>query len=98
MSELKYKIFIQSVKQKIDVKKEKIRLIELWDKNKRSKNHVISFPEGKGWDIKVVQKCLEPSQTWENSKQRIHKTEKRKQKNPQTQKDKPKEIKPKSEN
>lgn len=20
------------------------------DKNKRSKNHVISFPEGKGWD------------------------------------------------
>lgn len=30
--------------------KKKIRLRDLWDKNKRSKNHVISFPEGKGWD------------------------------------------------
>lgn len=50
VSKLKQKTFIQSVKQKVDVKKKKIRLRDLWDKNKGSKNHVISFPEGKGQD------------------------------------------------
>ena len=46
------------------------RLKDLWDKNKRSKNHVISFPEGQDGTEKLVQKCL---------KQRIHKTEKKTQ-------------------
>ena len=65
VSELKYKTFIQSVKQKVDVKKKKNqRLRDLWDKNKRSKNHVISFPEGKDGTEKVVQKCLKPFQNW----------------------------------